>query len=147
MDEKNKNIKDYKETDRYDELSCEESFDSEAFEEESLNDNDQNIEPNEEESVCPCCARKTERSDAQKKKLINRLKRIEGQVRGLESMIKNDIYCNDILIQSAAVNAAMNGFNRELLECHLRHCVVDDIRNGRDEVVDELLGTLHKLMK
>lgn len=99
-----------------------------------------------EEKKC-CCSKTTSRSDEQKKKLLNRLKRIEGQVRGLQTMIENDAYCNDILIQSSAVSAAMNGFNRELLAAHIHSCVVRDIREGRDEVVDELITTIQKLMK
>ena len=78
---------------------------------------------------------------------MNRLKRIEGQVRGIEAMIENDAYCNDILIQSAAVNAAMNSFNKELLASHIRSCVANDIRLGNDEVIDELVATLQRLMK
>lgn len=100
----------------------------------------------EEKENC-CCAKKTERDEGQKKKLINRLKRIEGQVRGLQSMLEQDAYCNDILVQSAAVSAAVQAFNRELLDSHLRHCVARDIREGRDEVIDELMSTLQKLMK
>lgn len=99
-----------------------------------------------EEKKC-CCAKTTSRSEEQKKKLLNRLKRIEGQVRGLQTMIENDAYCNDILIQSSAVSAAMNGFNRELLATHIHSCVVRDIRDGKDEVVDELIATIQKLMK
>lgn len=99
-----------------------------------------------EEKKC-CCAKTTSRSEEQKKKLLNRLKRIEGQVRGLQTMIENDAYCNDILIQSSAVSAAMNGFDRELLATHIHSCVVRDIRDGKDEVVDELIATIQKLMK
>ena len=94
-----------------------------------------------------CCAKTTSRSEEQKKKLLNRLKRIEGQVRGLQTMIENDAYCNDILIQSAAVNAAVNAFNKELLANHIRTCVARDIREGKDETIDELVATLQKLMK
>ena len=93
------------------------------------------------------CCKKTVRSEEQKKKLLNRLKRIEGQVRGLQTMIENDTYCNDILIQSSAVNAAVNGFNKELLSCHIHNCVVRDIKEGKEEVVDELIETLQKLMR
>lgn len=93
------------------------------------------------------CCKKTVRSEEQKKKLLNRLKRIEGQVRGLQTMIENDTYCNDILIQSSAVNAAMHGFNKELLSCHIHNCVVRDIKEGNEEVVDELIITLGKLMR
>ena len=97
-------------------------------------------------SAC-CCTRHTDRSEADRKKLINRLKRIEGQIRGIIGMLENDAYCNDILIQSAAVNAAVNSFNKELLANHIRTCVADNIREGNDEVVDELVTTLQKLMK
>jgi DNA-binding FrmR family transcriptional regulator len=96
----------------------------------------------------PCaCARKTERTEEQKKKLLNRLNRIEGQVRGVRKMIGEDAYCNDVLTQSAAVNAAINAFNKELLACHIRGCVKRDLLEGRDEVVDELVATMQKLMK
>ena len=87
------------------------------------------------------------RSDEQKKALLNRLKRIEGQVRGIQSMLENDAYCNDVLMQSAAVNAAMNAFNKELLANHIRNCVVRDIKQGDDEIVDELVAIIQKLMK
>lgn len=99
-----------------------------------------------ETHVCPHC-KHTQRDEAQKKLLQNRLRRIEGQVRGLQSMLDQDAYCNDILVQSAAVSAALSAFNRELLENHIRHCVARDIREGKDEVIDELMGTLKKLMK
>ena len=97
--------------------------------------------------VCPCCQKHTVRDEKHRKALLNRLKRIEGQVRGIEAMIENDAYCNDVLIQSAAVNAAMNAFNKELLASHIRGCVARDIREGKDEVIDELVATLQKLMK
>ena len=98
------------------------------------------------ENTCPC-GRKTKRSAAQKKALMNRLKRIEGQIRGIRSMVENGAYCPDILVQSAAANAALNAFNKELLASHLRSCVANDIREGHDEVIDELVVTLQKLMK
>lgn len=101
-----------------------------------------------EKKVCPCCCEKhTARSEEEKKKLINRLKRIEGQIRGIIGMMENDAYCNDILIQSAAVNAAVNAFNKELLASHIRTCVARDIREDKDETIDELVATLQKLMK
>mgnify|MGYP004562425745 FL=1 len=101
-----------------------------------------------EKKACPCCSEKhTARSEEEKKKLINRLKRIEGQIRGIIGMMENDAYCNDILIQSAAVNAAVNAFNKELLATHIRSCVARDIREGKDETIDELVATLQKLMK
>ena len=95
---------------------------------------------------CPACGRRTERSDEQKKKLANRLSRIEGQIRGIRKMVDENAYCNDVLVQSAAALAALRAFNRELLRSHLNHCVVRDIREGRPEVVEELMGTLEKLM-
>lgn len=101
-----------------------------------------------EKKACPCCCKKhTARSEEEKKKLINRLKRIEGQIRGIIGMMENDAYCNDILIQSAAANAAVNAFNKELLASHIRTCVARDIREGKDETIDELVATLQKLMK
>lgn len=101
-----------------------------------------------EKKACPCCCKKhTARSEEEKKKLINRLKRIEGQIRGIIGMMENDAYCNDILIQSAAVNAAVNAFNKELLASHIRTCVARDIREGKDETIDELVATIQKLMK
>ena len=100
-----------------------------------------------EKALCPACARKTVRDEAQKKKLLNRLSRIEGQVRGVKKMIENDAYCNDVLIQSAAISAAVDAFSREVLRAHLHSCVIRDIRDGRDEVADELMETLERLMR
>ena len=96
---------------------------------------------------CHCMEKHTLRSEEQKKALINRLKRIEAQVRGVQQMLEKDAYCNDILVQSAAISAAMNAFNKEILATHIHTCVVRDIREGRDEVVDELVSTIQKLMK
>ena len=79
--------------------------------------------------------------------LVNRLSRIEGQVRGIRAMVEKDVYCTDILVQVAAVNAALNGFSKELLGQHVRTCVADDLRNGSSEKLDELLILLPKLMK
>ena len=97
-----------------------------------------------------CCCGGTEkttlRSQEEKRKLQNRLKRIEGQVRGLQAMIERDAYCYDILTQSAAVNAAMNAFNKEILAHHIEGCVARDIRAGKDEVIEELVTILQKLM-
>lgn len=96
-----------------------------------------------------CCGqdKTTQRTEDEKKKLLNRLKRIEGQVRGLQAMIGRDAYCNDVLNQSAAVSAALHAFNRELLSRHIHTCVARDIREGKDEVIDELTDTLFKLMR
>lgn len=93
------------------------------------------------------CEKKTMRDEELKKKLLNRLRRIEGQVRGIETMIESDAYCSDVLTQSAAVNAAINAFNKELLARHIRSCVRRDLLAGNDEVVDELVATMQKLMK
>lgn len=87
------------------------------------------------------------RTEDEYKSLINRLNRIEGQIRGIKRMVENDAYCPDILVQSAAVNAAVNAFNKELLSNHIHTCVAEDIRNGKDEAIDELVETLKKLMK
>ena len=98
------------------------------------------------ESQCPCQKTK-HRSEEERTRLIHRLNRIEGQIRGIRGMVENDLYCNDILIQCSAVSAAVSAFERELLAAHIRTCVADDLRAGREEVVDELLATLQKLMK
>lgn len=95
-----------------------------------------------------CCCHKTkERSEKEYKDLVNRLSRIEGQVRGIKGMLEKDAYCTDILTQVAAVNAALNSFSRVLLENHIKTCVTRDIKEGREETVDELLVTLQKFMK
>lgn len=94
-----------------------------------------------------CCHKTKERSEEEYKDLIHRLNRIEGQVRGIRNMVENNVYCTDILVQVAAVNAALNSFNKVLLENHIRTCVVRDIREGREETLDELVDTLQKLMK
>lgn len=99
------------------------------------------------EKVCGCSKKTTDRSEEERRKLINRLKRIEGQIRGICRMVENDSYCTDILIQSAAVNAAVNSFNKDLIANHIRGCVARDIREGKDDVIDELVVTLQKLMK
>ena len=98
------------------------------------------------EETC-CCHKTTERSEKEYKSLLNRLSRIEGQIRGIKGMVERDVYCTDILIQVAAVNAALNSFNKELLAEHIRNCVARDIREGRDETIEELVATLQKLMK
>ncbi len=97
-------------------------------------------------SECNCHKTK-KRSEEEYKSLINRLNRIEGQIHGIKGMIEKDAYCPDILMQSSAVTAAMNAFNKELLSNHIKTCVANDIRSGNDETIDELLTTLQKLMK
>ena len=103
-------------------------------------------EPTEKDTAPSCCRHK-DRTPEEYRALANRLSRIEGQVRGIRAMLDKDVYCTDILVQVAAVNAALNGFSKELLGQHIRTCVADGIRAGNDEVVDELLKTLQKLMK
>lgn len=107
----------------------------------------------EEKDKC-CCGlvsdvegRIKERSDNEKKKLVNRLNRIEGQIRGVKNMLETDAYCTDILIQVSAISAALNSFNKELLARHIRTCVATDIREGRDDSMEDLLKTIQKLMK
>lgn len=93
------------------------------------------------------CHRHTERTEKEKKKLINRLNRIEGQIRGIKKMIENDNYCNDILIQTASIGAALNSFNKELLKSHMKTCVLENIKNGNEDIIDEVILTIQKLMK
>ncbi|MEE0800781.1 MAG: metal-sensing transcriptional repressor [Gemmiger sp.] len=100
----------------------------------------------EQEKTC-CCRRKKHRSEEEVRKLIHRLNRIEGQIRGIRGMIEDEAYCVDILVQSAAATAAINAFNRELLAEHIRTCVAQDLREGRDETIEELVSTLQKLMR
>ena len=94
-----------------------------------------------------CCHTSKHRSEKEYKDLMNRLSRIEGQVRGVRRMVEEGAYCPDILIQVSAVNAALNSFNKVLLANHIRSCVADDIRDGKDETIDELVTTLQKLMR
>lgn len=94
-----------------------------------------------------CCHRTRERTPEEYRSLVHRLNRIEGQVRGIRGMLEKDAYCPDILAQAAAANAALNAFSRELLAQHIRTCVTRDIREGKDETVDELMDTLRRLMR
>ena len=97
---------------------------------------------------CPHCSdRKKHRSEEEKKDLIKRLRRAEGQIRGIEKMIEEDAYCPDVLVQVAAVTSALNSFNKELMACHMRTCVAEDIRAGKDEAIDEFVKVMQKLMK
>ena len=99
------------------------------------------------EKIKECCHKKKERSEKEYKDLIHRLNRIEGQVRGIKKMVESDTYCTDILVQVSAVNAALNSFNKVLLANHIRTCVANDIRDGKEETIDELVATLQKLMR
>jgi DNA-binding FrmR family transcriptional regulator len=109
---------------------------------------------------CCCCApdaaqngeatgevRTKTRTEAEYKDLIHRLNRIEGQIRGIRNMVEQSAYCPDILTQVAAANAALNSFSKVLLSQHIHSCVVQDIRDGKDETLDELMRTIQKLMK
>ncbi len=100
-----------------------------------------------EEDICCCSDKHKFRDEKEYKDLMNRLKRIEGQVRGIEKMLENNAYCTDILVQVSAVTSALNSFNKVLLANHVKTCVADNIREGNDDVVDELVTVLQKLMK
>lgn len=102
---------------------------------------------NNEDKKCCCCGRKKQRQEKEYKDLVNRLSRIEGQVRGIKRMVEEDAYCTDILMQVSAVNAALNSFNKVLLANHINTCVRQDILDGREDTVDDLVVTLQKLMK
>ena len=98
------------------------------------------------EEIC-CCHKTKERSEKEAKDLITRLNRIEGQIRGIRCMIERDAYCTDVLTQVSAASSALNSFTKVLLASHIKTCVAQDIREGKDETVDELVSTLQKLMR
>ena len=100
-----------------------------------------------EKDTAPSCCRHKDRTPEEYRALANRLSRIEGQVRGIRKMVETDCYCTDILVQVSAVNAALNSFNKVLLANHIRTCVAEDIREGKDETIDELVTVLQKLMR
>ena len=100
----------------------------------------------DEKKEC-CCHKTKERSEKEYKDLIHRLNRIEGQIRGIRGMVEKNAYCTDILVQVAAANAALNSFNKVLLANHIKTCVTNDIREGKEDTVDELVEVLQKLMK
>ena len=99
------------------------------------------------ENKCPCCVKHKHREEKEYKDLLNRLNRIEGQVRGVRKMVEDDRYCIDILTQVSAITSALNSFNKILISEHIKTCVVNEIREGNDDVVDELCAALQKLMK
>ena len=102
----------------------------------------------EHNSICPCCSKRTKsRSEKEYKDLMNRLSRIEGQIRGIKGMMEKDAYCTDIITQVSAVTAALNSFNKVLLSQHIKTCVIEDIKQGKEDTIDDLLATLQKLMK
>ena len=110
----------------------------------TLNDNTDEKNNTDEKS---CCGKHKKRERDEYKDLLNRLKRIEGQVRGVQRMIEEDAYCTDVLVQVSAINAALNSFNKVLLGNHIRTCVADNIRQGNDDVVEELVTVIQKLMR
>ena len=97
--------------------------------------------------TCSCCQKKKHRENGEYRNLLNRLSRIEGQVRGVKNMVEEERYCVDILTQVSAIQSALNSFNKELLSNHIKTCVVEDIRGGDEQVVDELCETIKKLMR
>lgn len=114
---------------------------------ESPMENEMEIEQEAEKACCCGSGQKKERTDDEKRALIQRLNRIEGQIRGIRRMVEEDDYCVDILTQVSAASCAMNGFSKELLARHIKGCVTEDIRDGHEEKVDELVKVLQKLMK
>ena len=98
-------------------------------------------------SVCVCSHKTKVRDEKEYADLIHRLNRIEGQIRGIRGMVERNAYCTDILTQVAAASAALNGFTKMLLANHIKTCVAQDIRDGKDETIDELVSTLQRLMK
>ena len=124
------------------------SDDKKGTEQEKADANQKEIrECSGQEKLACACHKTKERSEKEYKDLIHRLNRIEGQVRGIKGMVEKDAYCTDILTQVAAVSAALNSFNKVLLANHIKTCVTQDIREGREDTVDELVATLQKLMK
>ena len=111
--------------------------------------NEQQIAETEEKMLqeqCPCC-RKKDRSAAEMKDLITRLNRIEGQIRGIRKMVESDTYCIDILTQVSAASSALNSFTKVLLSNHIKTCVTEDIQQGNQDKMEELLKVLPRLMK
>lgn len=94
-----------------------------------------------------CCHQTKERTPEEVRSLLNRLSRIEGQIRGLRRMVEEDAYCPDILTQASAAGAALDAFSRELLSAHLHTCVAERLQQGDDTVIDELMPILQKMMR
>ena len=105
------------------------------------------MENKKERNFCPACHESKCREDDEKQMLLNRLHRIEGQVRGVASMVERDAYCVDILTQVQAVSSALTSFSKALLESHVKSCVRDDVLSGKDEVLDELVDVISRFMK
>ena len=107
----------------------------------------ENIEAENSEDMSNCCCQKKVRSDKEIKDLMNRLNRIEGQIRGIKRMLEEDAYCIDIINQVSAANCALNSFTKVILANHIKSCVAEDVKEGSEEKLDELVKTLQKLMK
>ena len=101
----------------------------------------------EEQLQSECCCRHKHREAPEYEALLNRLRRIEGQVRGIRGMVEKEAYCTDILVQVSAVQSALRAFSKELLANHIKTCVADGVRRGDEDIVDELVRTMEKLMK
>ena len=113
----------------------------------TLKDLERNLKDNSEEQMAGSCCQTTLRTEKEQQDLIHRLNRIEGQIRGIRGMLEKDAYCIDILNQVSAANCALNSFTKVLLTNHIRRCVAEDVRDGHDEKLEELVKTLQKLMK
>lgn len=100
-----------------------------------------------EEKICPMCHGKKERSSEEREALIKRLRRIEGQVRGISGMLERDAYCVDVLTQISAVSSALDAFKVALLDSHVKSCVKNDVLAGNDEVLDELVTVISRMVK
>ena len=99
-----------------------------------------------DKNTCPHCSHK-ERNEDEIKDLLTRLNRIEGQIRGIHKMVEDGAYCVDILTQVNAARCSLNSFSKVLLGSHIKTCVKDDVRNGSEEKIDELVELLQKMMK
>jgi CsoR family transcriptional regulator, copper-sensing transcriptional repressor len=110
-------------------------------------DENELISGEDADAGCSLTNRKSHHSDTVKKNLVSRLNRIEGQIRGVKGLIEKDTYCDDVITQISAIQSALNSVSKILLEGHLKGCVMDRINEGDLDVLDEVLVTVHKLMK
>lgn len=94
-----------------------------------------------------CSTRQAHHSQETKNAIVTRLNKIEGQIRGIARMVTEDVYCDDILNQITSVEAAINGVKKELLEAHIKSCVVEQLAEGKDEVIDELMATIKRMLR
>ena len=107
----------------------------------------ENVKAEKTEAMSNCCCQKKVRNEKEIKDLMNRLNRIEGQIRGIKRMLEEDAYCIDIINQVSAANCALNSFTKVILANHIKSCVAEDVKEGSEEKLDELVKTLQKLMK